>query len=379
MPLERCHGVRGPHGHGRRARAARSLLASPSSMRDAVAVCLLLSYRHPEHEVQLQRSSDSSCPTSAPRVVRAFSRVPRVRARLDDGGRRLPGAGDRAATCRRWRPAEAGCPNPSSCAPTAALRRRRRGCASGVALLSGPAAGVVGAAASPLSAGSRRDLVRHGRHLDRRRLIAGGAVRARSASARSAVSVRLPIVDLHTVGAGGGSIAWSDAGGALRVGPQSAGADPAGVLRPRRHRADGHGRERAARAAAERLAGGVELDRGAAARAWRIDPAAVVAVVNAEMLRPSGSSPSSAATTRATSRSSRSAAPGRCTPAGSPTSSACARCSSRGRGRAVGAGARRRGRAPRLTSVRTWCPLAGAGECRARGRPTSATAASRSS
>ncbi len=38
--------------------------------------------------------------------------------------------------------------------------------------------------------------------------------------------VRTPMIDIHTVGAGGGSIAWRDAGGALRVGPASAGADP---------------------------------------------------------------------------------------------------------------------------------------------------------
>ena len=36
----------------------------------------------------------------------------------------------------------------------------------------------------------------------------------------------LPALDIHTVGAGGGSIAWRDAGGALRVGPASAGAEP---------------------------------------------------------------------------------------------------------------------------------------------------------
>src|SRR6185295_6430725 len=35
-----------------------------------------------------------------------------------------------------------------------------------------------------------------------------------------------PMIDIHTLGAGGGSIAWIDAGGALRVGPQSAGAQP---------------------------------------------------------------------------------------------------------------------------------------------------------
>jgi N-methylhydantoinase A len=40
------------------------------------------------------------------------------------------------------------------------------------------------------------------------------------------VPLKLPMVDVHTVSAGGGSIAWADAGGALRVGPQSAGADP---------------------------------------------------------------------------------------------------------------------------------------------------------
>ena len=38
--------------------------------------------------------------------------------------------------------------------------------------------------------------------------------------------LRLPHIDIHTVGAGGGSIAWIDSGGALKVGPQSAGADP---------------------------------------------------------------------------------------------------------------------------------------------------------
>ena len=38
--------------------------------------------------------------------------------------------------------------------------------------------------------------------------------------------IKLPMIDIHTIGAGGGSIAWIDGGGALRVGPESAGADP---------------------------------------------------------------------------------------------------------------------------------------------------------
>src|SRR5690606_38224649 len=41
--------------------------------------------------------------------------------------------------------------------------------------------------------------------------------------------IQAPMLDIHTVGAGGGSIAWIDAGGHLKVGPQSAGADPGPV------------------------------------------------------------------------------------------------------------------------------------------------------
>ena len=52
----------------------------------------------------------------------------------------------------------------------------------------------------------------------------------------------LPTIDIHTIGAGGGSIARVDEGGLLQVGPQSAGAcTRAGLLRARRRRADDHG------------------------------------------------------------------------------------------------------------------------------------------
>ena len=58
-------------------------------------------------------------------------------------------------------------------------------------------------------------------------VIDGGAVRQASEQHdRRAASLQLPMVDVHTVGAGGGSIGWADAGGALRVGPRSAGAGP---------------------------------------------------------------------------------------------------------------------------------------------------------
>ena len=58
------------------------------------------------------------------------------------------------------------------------------------------------------------------------RVVLGGEVREASGREIGGRPVALPMVDIHTVGAGGGSIAWRDAGGALSVGPRSAGADP---------------------------------------------------------------------------------------------------------------------------------------------------------
>jgi N-methylhydantoinase A len=56
--------------------------------------------------------------------------------------------------------------------------------------------------------------------------VLGGVVQTTTESVVAGVPVKLPMVAVHTVSAGGGSIAWVDAGGALRVGPGSAGADP---------------------------------------------------------------------------------------------------------------------------------------------------------
>ncbi len=57
-------------------------------------------------------------------------------------------------------------------------------------------------------------------------LIDGGRVAETAQRAVAGRPLALPALDIHTVGAGGGSIAWRDPGGALRVGPESAGADP---------------------------------------------------------------------------------------------------------------------------------------------------------
>ena len=57
-------------------------------------------------------------------------------------------------------------------------------------------------------------------------VVEGGRVREATGREVGGRPLALPMVDIHTVGAGGGSIGWRDPGGALRVGPRSAGADP---------------------------------------------------------------------------------------------------------------------------------------------------------
>jgi len=92
--------------------------------------------------------------------------------------------------------------------------------------LSGPAGGVVGARVLAAAAGFPNVISfdMGGTSTDVS-LIEGG-IRRTHESRVGDFPVRLPIIDIHSVGAGGGSIASTDRGGSLRVGPQSAGADP---------------------------------------------------------------------------------------------------------------------------------------------------------
>jgi N-methylhydantoinase A len=105
---------------------------------------------------------------------------------------------------------------------------------------SGPAAGVIAAAYVGSTIG-RKDvisfdmggttakvgLIQDGRPRVTKDYEVGAAARAGTGSARgSGYPIRTPVIDLVEIGAGGGSIAWVDSGGVLRVGPQSAGADP---------------------------------------------------------------------------------------------------------------------------------------------------------
>jgi N-methylhydantoinase A len=94
-------------------------------------------------------------------------------------------------------------------------------------LLSGPAAGVVAAGAVAQGAGFPDAIAfdMGGTSTDVC-LIRGGQPAVSTSAQIAGLPFRTPAVGIHTVGAGGGSIAWVDIGGALRVGPRSAGADP---------------------------------------------------------------------------------------------------------------------------------------------------------
>ncbi|MCU1299759.1 MAG: 5-oxoprolinase (ATP-hydrolyzing) [Candidatus Sulfotelmatobacter sp.] len=93
-------------------------------------------------------------------------------------------------------------------------------------VLSGPAGGVVGAAASARRSGFERIIAfdMGGTSTDVS-LVEGVPTTANDAQI-AGLPISVPMLDIHTVGAGGGSLARFDAGGVLRVGPESAGADP---------------------------------------------------------------------------------------------------------------------------------------------------------
>jgi N-methylhydantoinase A len=289
VPLERCHGVReriGPDG----VLEPLELDSLPELDEDveAVAVCLLFSFRDPSHERLVAEELGRRLPGK--RVVASHEISPELReferastTAIDAYlgpvlARYLEALGGAAAG--------AGLPEPLVMRSSGGLATLAEVAAHpAVALVSGPAAGVVGAA-RVTGVEDAITLDMGGTSTDVCLIWAGEAGRS-SEREVGGLPLRLPMVDLQTVGAGGGSILWHDRGGALRVGPESAGADPGPACY-------GRGGTRPTVTDANlllgrlpaRLAGGLELDRGAAERAFEgIDPAEAIEVVNAEMLR----------------------------------------------------------------------------------------------
>ncbi len=93
-------------------------------------------------------------------------------------------------------------------------------------VLSGPAGGVVGATAMARRSGFERVITFDMGGTSTDVALVVGEPRPTNEAEVAGFPVRVPMLDIHTVGAGGGSLTRFDAGGALRVGPESAGADP---------------------------------------------------------------------------------------------------------------------------------------------------------
>jgi len=198
---------------------------------DAVAVCLLHAYRHPEHEQIVgealrERLGPDVHVSLSHEVVGTFREFERAATtELDAALSPLLAAYLGALASRAG---EAGLPAPDvmqSSGGLATLDQARAHAA--LTVLSGPAGGAAGAAWAAIAAGERDALCfdMGGTSCDVC-VIEDGAARETGGRAVGGRPVALPMLDLHTVGAGGGSVAWRDAGGALRVGPQSTGARP---------------------------------------------------------------------------------------------------------------------------------------------------------
>ena len=290
VPVDRCYGVRervGPDG----VLEPLDLSSIPELQAEAVAVCLLFSFRDATHEQvvadELRRRLPDSHIVASHEVSPEFREYERASTTAAD-------AYLGPLTARYLRGLSARCLEASL--PEPLIMRSSGGVGTlheiashpSWALVSGPAGGAVGAARVVRLAGVENaiSLDMGGTSTDVC-LIAGGHVERATERPVGGLPIRLPTVDLHTVGAGGGSIAWIDPGGALRVGPQSAGAHPGPACY-------GHGGTRPTVTDAnlllnrlpDRLAGGLELDRDAAEDALAgVGPEHVVRVVNAEMLR----------------------------------------------------------------------------------------------
>lgn len=288
VPLDRCHGVRGRIGPGGELEPLGEIPDVGDV--DAVAVCLLFSFRDPSHERavadELRRRHPGVHVVASHEVAPEFREYERASTAAADAylapvaARYLGALADAAK--------HAGLPEPLVMLSSGGVATIADAAAHPATILvSGPAAGVVGAGLVARRAGFENAIAfdMGGTSTDVCLLPGGRAGRVAGRDV-GGLPIRLPTVDLHTVGAGGGSLVRVDAGGAIRVGPESAGAHPG----PACYGAGGAATVTDANLLLGRLPdelpGGLVLDRAAAAAALgRLDPAAAIDVVNAEMLR----------------------------------------------------------------------------------------------
>jgi N-methylhydantoinase A len=194
---------------------------------ESVAVSLIFSFLHPEHEAWLARSLREAgffvSPSSE--VLPEFREYERasttaVNAYVSPIMDRYLGRLERGLSASDFRIMQ------SNGGGIRADQARSQAVRS---ILSGPAGGVVGATHVARAAGFDQVITFDMGGTSTDVSLAPGEIQVTTEAEIGGLPIRIPVINIHTVGSGGGSIAYVDAGGALRVGPQSAGADPGPV------------------------------------------------------------------------------------------------------------------------------------------------------
>jgi N-methylhydantoinase A len=197
----------------------------------AVAVCFLHSYANPAHELEMERILNEKAPgvsvTLSHRLSREYREYERTSTAVID-------AYVKPITTTYLETLE-GSLQQGQFAGHFLLTRSGGGAMTVQSakeqpvhlVLSGPAGGVIGAAAFGKIIGHENLITidMGGTSLDAS-LIASGQARIETEQQFQTLPISIPTIDIHTIGAGGGSIAWADEGGHLQVGPRSAGAVP---------------------------------------------------------------------------------------------------------------------------------------------------------
>lgn len=198
---------------------------------DAVAICLLNAYRNPEHEQRLAAWIRAALPaisvTCSHQVACEFREYERastatlsafVQPVIAGYLQRLTAALTRDGFRGRFSVMQSN----GGRLPADAMRDNAIS-----ALFSGPAAGVVGAVRQVIQSGYK-DIITFdmGGTSSDVCLVQGGKPTLAPETEIDGLPVRTPVLDIVSVGAGGGSLIWIDDGGMLRVGPESAGAQP---------------------------------------------------------------------------------------------------------------------------------------------------------
>jgi N-methylhydantoinase A len=198
---------------------------------ESVAVCLLFSFLNPSHEQQILDRIQALAGEQGPFVSLSSQVLPEYRE-YERASTTVINAYVAPLTSRYLANLEAGLEGrrlrimqsnggviSAGAARTLAARTA----------LSGPAGGVVGAFELARKAGFQSAITFDMGGTSTDVSLCPGLIQQTTEGRIAGLPLGLPIIDIHTVGAGGGSVARLDTGGALRVGPQSAGSDPGPV------------------------------------------------------------------------------------------------------------------------------------------------------